>query len=101
MTGRARGVVSYKEDSSDQEPSGHERVGVGVGEGEGRGEETGDDGREKIEKVLKARMGRVGGKQPHDFLSLLSTLSLTQMWATRQPCTVGMEGLPPPTQLML
>lgn len=64
MTGRKRGVISYKESSASGN-SDSEKAELDGGEGvEGEGGEgvmEVEDNRECIEKVLKKRVGRVGG----------------------------------------
>lgn len=64
-TGRNKGVVSYKDFGSDgsNDGEGGEDGEGRVVEGEGVPEiAVVEDNREAIEKILKKRMGRVGGK---------------------------------------
>jgi hypothetical protein len=67
-TGRSKGVVSYKDFyGSDEEGSGDGEGGEngegGVAEGEGSIEyAVVEDNREAIEKILKKRIGKVGGR---------------------------------------
>lgn len=62
MTSRKKGVISYKESSASGN-SDSEKVELEGGEGvEGEGVMEVEDDRECIEKVLKKRIGKVGGQ---------------------------------------
>ena len=67
MTSRKRGVVSYKEESdvTDSELVVEYRGGMEV-----------EDNREKVEKVLKMRTGRVGGEREGENQSLVKKYQL-------------------------
>ncbi len=79
MTSRRKGVISYKESSS-------EEVEEGLGGGEGEGPPV-EDNRETIEKVLKKRMGRVGGKRERERSWIEFSSYGRTLQTPAQPCT--------------